>query len=120
MILSNTYRLRSRKFLRFSSSVILDLEPPSSYFILDSSSDISISIDMELLVLDFLLAGALEGGSSAFLRPFTAGGFFLPRPRVLGRACSLSSDIILPSLIPRAEQIEPPLTLDICGEVFMF
>ncbi len=104
--------MRSRKFLRFSSSVILDLDPVgSSLSSRPSSSEWSISMSMLLIemdppfVLDFLLAGALASGSSALRRPVTAPALELrfPRARVLGRASSLSSDPALASLAPRTE-----------------
>jgi hypothetical protein len=42
--------------------------------------------------------------------------FLLPMPRVLGLACSLSSEAILIILIPQAEPIGPQSTIDICCE----
>lgn len=72
-----------------------------------------------LLLLAFLFGGAFAGASSAFLRPFVVELFFLPLPLVFGLASS-SSDIILASLPPRPESIDPAFPLDIWGEVSWF
>lgn len=107
--LRGTHRFRSRKFFRFSSSVILVLVPFSSVLNLSSSSSSSsdgstLPLYAMALPLAFLAGGALAGASSAFLRPLVVVVlFFLPLPRVLGFAGSGSSDIMLPSLPPRAE-----------------
>ena len=115
-----TYRLRSRKFFRFSSFAIFDLDTLSSSPIVDPSSEKSISLLVAAaLVLDFLLVGALTVGSSAFRRPLLGEGFLLPMPRVLSLTCSLSSEATLIILMPRAEPIGPQCTLDICCEGFI-
>ncbi len=121
-----TNLFRSRKFLRFSSSVIF-FEFSSFSGISSSSSESSLGMvaATPLLALDFLLAGALAGGSFAFRRPLvvtvSVPPFLLPFPRVLGRTGSVSSDKTLPaSLMPRAEPdpMEPPeLAPFICGAV---
>lgn len=124
-----THLFRSRKFLRFSSSVILVFVPFSSVRMSSSSSsEWSMSIlpieggPPPPLVFDFLLAGALGCESSALRRELFVAPpeFRLFLPRVLGRAASLSSDSTLPpSLTPRAEL--PPIEVlpFICGDVLI-
>ena len=123
-----THLFRSRKFLRFSSSVIFVFVPFSSCIMSSSSSEWSMSMlpieggPPPPLVFDFLLAGALGCESSALRRELVVPPpeFRLFLPRVLGRAASLSSDITLPpSLMPRAEL--PPIEMFpfICGDVLI-
>lgn len=115
-----TNRLRSKKFFRFSSSVILCLGFPSPLSSCPSSSSkcSSDAIDEGApLVFAFLLAGALAGISSAFRLPLGAGAAPLAArflPRVFGRDCSLSSELSLwATLLPRTltlPKVALPLT----------
>jgi hypothetical protein len=115
-----TYRLRSRKVFRFSSSVTFDMDTLSSCLIVNPSSEKSLSILVAAaLVLGFLLVGALIVDSSVFRRPLVGERFLLPMPPVLSLACSISSKAILIMFMPGAEPIGPPSTLDICCEGMM-